>query len=281
MNILKDNSIRFTDIRFLNDKKEDKHIFDFLRDYIKDNAEKFPMISNELEYLIGNTDLDSDGNLREDRYRKLDIRKFIFCTSLDSDSLVMWNYYVNNKKYQGYNLGFRVGTLLKTFDTEVPKTADPFTVLYGKVLYEKKEKCKELEKILAEVELDCARGDYDFARVHLLTYIDSYGPFFKHDKFLHENEYRIVVEIQEKYLKDNGMESFFGRNNKKIEYGFTVKEGVMVPYLQVKFSTRALARIGVSPTTEFDIAKEGVRELLRIYNYKSVSVYPSSVPIRF
>ena len=43
-------------------------------------------------------------------------RIFIFCTSADNDSLNMWNYYVNNGKYQGYNIGVNINKFLKFAD---------------------------------------------------------------------------------------------------------------------------------------------------------------------
>ena len=74
-------------------------------------------------------------------------RVFVFCTCTEADSLNMWNYYVNNGSYQGYNIGIRVIDLLKTFDTPETNQMDAFIVRYGKVLYKEKDQFAEIQRL--------------------------------------------------------------------------------------------------------------------------------------
>ena len=79
-------------------------------------------------------------------------RHFVFCMSAKQDSLNMWNYYVNNGNYQGYNIGFSVNKFLKTFDINVDKFIDPFIVYYGDVLYKEAEQYKEIKSFFDLIE---------------------------------------------------------------------------------------------------------------------------------
>lgn len=281
LSILKNKCVYFTDIRYLNDKKEDVYLIELIRNYITKHSDRFPNVYSAFDYLLGDSESGEITSLSEVKYKYEKVRKFVFCTCTEYDSLSMWNYYVNNGNYQGYNIGFNIEKFLNTFDTTEPRTADPFVVLYGQVLYEEKEQYKEIDKILQTIEIECLSQDFNFARVNLLIYIDRYSPFFKHPKFAHENEYRIVIEIDERYLKNNGLEKCFGENNRKIKYDFRLKNGVIVPFLNVSFNDDAISRITVSPITEFEIAKDGIRELLRVHDFMGIKIYQSNIPIRF
>ena len=168
------------------------------------------------------------------------MRKFVFCTTTESDQLNMWNYYVHNGKYQGYNIGFNIEKLLKSFDTEKPKNADPFSVVYGKVLYDKKKQCEEILRLFEELEI---RKDFsqslDYLVVELRHYIDSYGAFFKNPSFKAEKEYRICIEIDDKRLRED-KSHFSGTHNRKMKYDYRTSNGLIVPYIAVEFEKEAV-----------------------------------------
>jgi len=281
LSILKNRCVYFTDIRYLNDKKEDVYLIELIRKYIIKNPDRFPMAYSAFNNLLGDSESGEVTSLSEVKYKYEKVRKFVFCTCTEYDSLSMWNYYVNNGNYQGYNIGFNIEKFLNTFDTAEPRTADPFVALYGQILYEEKEQFKEIDRILQTIENEYLSQGLEFARVNLFIYIDRYSPFFKNPKFAHEKEYRIVIEIGERHLKNHGFEKCFGENNRKIKYDFRLKQGVVVPFLNVSFNEDAISRITVSPITEFEIAKDGIRELLRVYGFKGIKTYHSRIPIRF
>ncbi|MCQ2535706.1 MAG: DUF2971 domain-containing protein [Lachnospiraceae bacterium] len=281
LNIIRKKCVYFTDIRYLNDKKEDIYLIELIRTYISRNKGEFKNVEAAFDYLIGESVVAPIKSLEEVKYKYEKVRKFVFCTCTEPDSLAMWNYYVNNGNYQGYNIGFNIEKLLKTFDTSQPKTSDPFEVLYGQVLYNEKKQFEEIERILHDIDVACAFHGIEFAKTNLLLYIDKYSPFFKHSKFEHEKEYRIVIEISDKYLIENGLKGCYGGNNQEIEYDFRTKQGILVPFLKIKYNDDAISRITVSPITEFTIAKESLKELMRVKKYKNVQVWQSNIPIRF
>lgn len=107
--------------------------------------------------------------------------------------------------------------------------------------------------------------------------------FFKHPKFKSEQEFRIIVEIPEKQIpcRPDDSKKCFGTYNKKLSEGFCTKHGLIVPFLNVSFSKKAIQRITIAPMVEYEIAKKSIRELLELQQIKNVSIYKSAIPIRF
>lgn len=276
--ILKNKQVYFTDIRFMNDTAEDVLLSKLIREFAQKNAERYPQVAKSIDLLLDDSEDFADGKFKLKFVKR---RKFLFCTCTEPDSLPMWNYYVNNGNYQGYNVGFNLEKLLKSFDTDEPGKVDPFEVLYGRVIYTEKEYEKELTELLESIEKYYSLHGMDFARVNLLAYIDRCGPFFKHSKFEHEKEYRIAIEVDDDYLKKGGFSHCFGENNRKIAYDFRTKQGLIVPFLKITYNEDAVSRIDISPMTEFEIAKESVREMLQVSGFKGVQIHKSNIPIRF
>lgn len=299
--IIQNQSLRFTDIRYLNDKTEGIYFVKVLLDFLEKNKGRFPYVENAINELLGGNDYNKIKNLEV-----LDItyssipqmpynppRSFVFCTSTSADSLNMWNYYVNNGLYQGYNIGFKIEELLKTFDTPNPKTNDAFTVYYGKVLYSEKSQFEEIDTVLTGLENGINRIGLEsehallraisYAKLWIRNYIDSRGIFFKHPKFQSENEYRIIIEIADNRIprKAGDADKYFGEHNKKIIEEFTTKRGLIVPYLKIAFSNKSISRITVAPMVEFEIAKLSIKDVLKISEIENVKVIKSSVPVRF
>ena len=293
LSIVKNNKIRFTDIRYLNDKTEGVYFVKLLLDFMDENKGNYPYFNEVVNRLLKGNDLRKIKNLETSNIEFAEIPKlpyvkervFVFCTCTEADSLNMWNYYVNNSNYQGYNIGFRISNLLKAFDTPKENTIDSFTVHYGKVLYTPKEHYAEIKCLAERIEKDITfhqndgQGvtelDLSYAQIRLRNYIDSLGKFYKHPKFKSEEEFRIILEIADKRIprKDIGAEHYFGIYNKKLQYDFCAKQGLVVPFLEVTFPDDAIYRITIAPTTEFEIAKEGVKELLYESKIKGVKVF--------
>ena len=76
------------------------------------------MAISKLENKLLNKDLIADvNNWLNDKYEvyytgKAKMRYYVFCTSIKGDSLNMWNYYLKNGKYQGYNIGISLEKIL-------------------------------------------------------------------------------------------------------------------------------------------------------------------------
>lgn len=104
LGILQSDSVklRLTKASALNDMMEGKILKERYKSVCTKLYREGKMNKKEYEFLMENTKLDNNGELKESEYRKMYICSF----SLERDSLPMWNYYVKGGGYQGYNIGF-------------------------------------------------------------------------------------------------------------------------------------------------------------------------------
>ena len=301
LSIIQSQTLRFTDIRYLNDKSEGIYFVKLLLDFMDSYRNEYPLFNEVINKLLKGNDFAqikelettsiSYSTIRYHPYKNG--RLFVFCACNETDSLNMWNYYVNNGSYQGYNIGLRISDLLQAFDVPSESRADAFTVYYGNVLYEKNVQFAEIKRLADSIEFGLTNptnssfrhGDYSFeqAQLALYYYIYSRGPFYKHKKFKSEEEFRFVIEIDDGRIPRNKKEAqkYEGPYNRKMEQGFCSKQGLIVPYLTASFPKQAISRITIAPMVEFDIAKESVRELLANSEIGNVKIYKSLIPIRF
>lgn len=308
LSILQNQNLRFTDARFMNDKVELTYFIKLLLDFIDKNKQKYPLCEECLYGLLANYAIDDIKNLKVNNIDfDLDVsnissspfpnkRVFVFCTSTDSDALNMWNYYVNNSNYQGYNIGININSLLKQFEN-IQNNPKKMIIYYGDVIYNPAEQYKAIDTFLRQREYVLkghinAYSDFmqdandrflTFGKALLLLYIESHGVFYKHPCFSHEKEFRVVIEIDKETVPHNEQEArqFFGDENGCMFENYTIKNGIVVPFLQVPFQRNLVKEITISPTTEFEIARAGIEELLKSLQYKNIVIKPSEIPIRF
>ena len=62
---------------------------------------------------------------------------------------------------------------------------------------------------------------------------------------------------------------------------FCVKNGLIVPFIQVEIPKNAIKQVTVSPIMEFEIADKGIKELLLCSGIEDVEILHSEIPIRF
>lgn len=295
LSIMKYGKIRFTDIKYMNDKAESMYFVKCLLDYMEEKRKDHQIMQSIINILIDENSFESirDLSISEIKYKNIlhypysANRTFLFCLSDDPDSLNMWNYYVKNGQYQGYNIGFKIKSFLNTFDAPDEKHIDAISIYYGNVIYDKNKQFTEIDNLVNEIEkyvsFDNSTNSFYHAALKLRSYIDSFGLFFKNNKFKSEEEYRIILEIKDENIPHNTDESkkYFGENNKHLHEDFCAKNGLLVPFIEVSMPKDSISRITISPITEYAIAKESIHELLKIKNFNNVKVYKSQIPIRF
>ena len=297
MKILKtDNDtacVRFTDVRYLNDKSEMLFFVKRLLEFLRDNRSKYPFcceVVNDLllkkhseqEYIdltvpkIEFTDLE--------KLSFAESRSFVFCTCKESDSLNMWNYYVQNGEYQGYSIGIDLYKFLKSFDVNNKGDAlDPIFFFYGEVIYSERKQKRQIETICNKIERNNVKtrsDDYQYSMYELYMYICSHGMFFKDKNFEHEKEYRILIMMSEACVSKDKT-SFNNKFNKEIKLNFYERMGILVPCLEVPFEKESIKSITIAPIMERTIALSGISEFLKVNEYKNVSVDFSKIPIRY
>lgn len=147
------------------------------------------------------------------------------------------------------------------------------------------ELAQRTEKILRK---DHSPQSISQQAVSIRSYIQQQGQFYKDDSFKSENEYRFLISISERRIahSEEDAKKFFGSNNKVLYEDFCAKRGLIVPYMNVRIPLNAFARITLAPMTEFEIAKNSVKEFLRVHGAKDafereVSVCKSRIPIRY
>ena len=67
----------------------------------------------------------------------------------------------------------------------------------------------------------------------------------------------------------------------KKDIKYKVKNGVLVPYLELKFDKAAIEEITVGPLIEQDLAVKNLREFLEQRGYSDVDIKVSEIPIRY
>lgn len=296
LSIIQHQTVRFTDIRYLNDRAEGIYFVKLLLDFLDKNVGKYPYFEEAVNELLKDNDRAKIQKLEvtEVHFREIPRmpykaeRVFVFCACAEPDLLNMWNYYVNNGAYQGYNIGLRVKDFLKTFDTPDQDIIDAFQVYYGNVIYDERHQMREIcmlaEGIEKGVQISAdKKRAVKYAQLTLRAYINAQGAFYKHPKFKAEKEFRIIVEISDGRIPHSREEAehFVGINNKKLVEGFCTKRGLVVPFITVTLPPKAVSRVTVAPMVEFDIAKLSIQELFDIKGLEKPPVYKSNIPIRF
>jgi hypothetical protein len=304
--ILESHSLRFTNYRFLNDKNEGscerngiiKKLVSLFTEENKKNNQKgkdfFSLLTRELigkdikdivNSAINNgkkiddsfINKSSDGNYYETKNGY-----YVLSLSKEKDSLSMWNYYMKNRKYEGYNIGFDVKILQEIFSKFATKYKDKSIKFENKNInyINKEEENSEFENIVLnfkEQYVKTREGKTDIVfkcrDKILLDYI-----FSKDDCFRHEDEYRFVL------IKDQMSE---------IKEKFYIKNGIITPYIDVPLNKedilKAIKFITISPLLEEEIANKGLEFFLMNIGYKlydkekqtGIIIKKSKCPIRY
>lgn len=292
--ILNNENFRFTDCQFLNDKSEYMHIIkqfnkalgevkndldNEFKSYIISSFKQHKIYSNygidDIE--INNIDSKLSINFTPKRY-------YVFCTSTSKDSLGMWNYYVKDNNYQGYNIEISMNQMLESFKTIKNPNVNLY---YGKVLYNEREQIKLLKELLinasTEYKENLAKAKGDIFSIYainnqsvigsVLNYIENYRLFFKDEAFINENEYRFVLKLPLDSITNS---------IKPISHNFIIKNGIFTPFCELPFDkTKMIKSITLSPILEWEIAKQGLERYLKHHGYNSnINIVQSVIPIR-
>lgn len=253
---------RFTKYSVLNDVQEGK-VFKERYIAICDDLFKKEIIDNDIKEMLiriikkpiqgySHILVDSDGSAaKEENYNFEDV--FICSFSRKQDSLPMWNYYVKNGRYQGYNIkicrpkqegirAFRV----EYFDNNLKK-------IITECAKEFMEEKKSGKKCMSHYELF-----EQYLSICRLTHKSEY--------FKHEDEIRLILMAEE---------------SEKKKCKFREKNGILIPYIERDFDKEILQKITVGPLIEREVAKENLELYLENNEYENVEIDYSKAPIRY
>ncbi len=291
--ILLNATLRFSDVQFLNDKSEYIHIEKPLRKAFMNIDHSISFSYDEVIALLDKKyetdEVKVSGIGWKTTFELTKMRYYVFCTSKLDDSLGMWNYYVKDGKYQGYNIGFTVNQILNCFDSI---NEAKISVLYGEVIYSEDDQIEILARILIDINsrlesrilenekfTDEDRYQenqiaYQESLGEILSNIDSLRLFFKDNAFKNENEFRFVLKLpKESSFSDKG----------RLKVGFDVKNGIFTPYCDLDIDKKkTINSIMLAPIMEGQLAMIGLERILKHYNYKTdIHIAQSVVPIRY
>lgn len=263
--ILSNNSLWFTNYKFLNDKSEKYYAFNLFRECL---VEEKSSINESLYEGIYNSFNFEYRYFNDISKRFYDY--YIASFSSNGDSLSLWNYYAKSESKAGYSIKFDSKTLGEGLSQKIDNS-----LLFYEVIYDV-EKQKEIIKRYINV----FNRHYDYKNLHflinyLLKCIDVVSMRLKHPSFQEERESRFVFMVQ-KEQRD------FINNNDLLN--FVESNGVIVPYLNIDISKESIKGISISPLQKDFIVKEGLLLMLDRLKYdhiKPSDVTYSDLPIRF
>lgn len=301
--VLKNKTLHFTNIKYMNDKDEIIAGIDSLSSDLSDFKEE----RESFLHIIEN--------------RKM--QTFVCCFSNEKDSLPMWNYYTKEINNHGYNIEFDNKKLVESI-LRKNQALNGCNISFGDVDYSINNHSKYTKTInnklniilrlmLAKLEFWIAKNSYENG---LLSYeesktkeleeeikklekkdtlrnlsvyffegekcsfkkevLEDYLYFIKRDSFKQENEFRIVISIPDELLpklKEDGI------------YKFRISNGVLVPYIELKFSEEVVKGITISPTVQSDLVELSIQDFLKYCKYDvedySQFIKHSNIPVRF
>ena len=301
--ILRNKTLRFTNIKYMNDKDEVIAGLDSIAKDCRASEET----RKQLRSAITN----------------LGMQIFVCCFSLKEDSLPMWNYYTKEVNSQGYNIEFDDKKLVESILRSNP-VLDGCYVSFGNVDYSKDNNSEyshiltsrllsAMDMVISKIFLVVARrmineqtSSIDQSMLSDLEKkatdsekkqkVDSlpvyvyhgeqcsfekaeftdYLFFIKRDCFRQEREFRIVISVPDKLL-DKFAEMGV--------YKFRAGSGILIPYIELKFSENAVKSITISPTVQSDLVESSIRDFLQHckYNVSDFSnfIKHSNIPVRF
>ena len=301
--ILRNKTLRFTNMKYMNDKDE---IIAGLDSIAKD-CRASEKTRKQLRSAITN----------------LGMQIFVCCFSLKEDSFPMWNYYTKEVNSQGYNIEFDDKKLVESILQSNP-VLDGCYVSFGNVDYSKDNNSKYshiltsrlmsfMDMVISKIFLIVATGmskkqtsgidqsalrelekkvsDSEKAQKpdNLPVYIyhgeqcsfekaefSDYLFFIKRDCFRQESEFRIVISVP-----DGLLDKFTEMG----VYKFRAGSGILIPYIELKFSENAVKSITISPTVQSDLVESSIWDFLQYCKYNvpdfSNFIKHSNIPVRF
>lgn len=268
--IIENCTLRFTDRNYLNDYSEGIYVLDLCIDYVEEISE--------------NEDCFQKCFIKKCQERKNNLHPDGFyvyqCSfSKDRDNLGLWNYYTKGDSILGYNLCFDAEESIISPQVRCIEAGTP-PIFKGEIVYTKKKQINILKKVYKEFwDLYARFQPNNYSRIIVSKLVDIVmllGIFFKKECFQLEKEFRIAMDLHRKESKDI-FSAIYDKQN------FFVKNGILIPYVDIKFKQDSLKGICVSPTVDFDTAKRSLMRALakNFTRLNENSIQKSSIPVRY
>lgn len=270
--IIENRTIRFTDRYFLNDYSEGTYVMELCVKYITSILPNNEPFRDELIKQCTNR---REHPQRDDFY----VHQCSF--SKDEDNLALWNYYTKGDNIQGYNLSFDAHELCDGMIlTSVLPSGNVPVIWKGDVVYTESEQLVIIKNIIEKYYHFSEMYNHrylDFTIGYLVDKLMIAGIFFKKECFKVENEYRIVLDLH--IDKQTGKFTAISEEQK-----FYEKNGILIPFLDIKFEPKCLKSIKISPTLDIKSTENSIyRATLKDFPHinKNNAITQSEIPIRY
>jgi hypothetical protein len=219
-------------------------------------------------------------------------RYYVLCASSNDDNVNMWNYYVKDGAYRGYNLGLDTDVISSFFSN----LSNPnIKLVSGAVIYDKANQIdkvyKKLRHLLSQFDSHIASLSeeeddtpiIDNFQDNLSDYINEQKVFFKNPAFASEQEYRFVLKIHNDFSDYSHENSSMNEPDLKVDFRIGASS-IITPYVEWKFDHRKallLKRITLSPMIEPGLAKESFKRFLAEDVYRNIDIKESAIKLRY
>ena len=288
--ILESESLRFSDVRFLNDSTEFIEIIPLLKYVVLhgEYAQEFvdmilsDEIIKELELYkqLGVGKEKNTQKLLEKMYRT-----YICSFSTNRDSLAMWNYYATSQNGVNITFDFAWNLFNGSNNSDInskDRLMNDIIICRGPVLYKRSDKEKCIKALIDNL-YDVYKKESDVKKYQnhikwaFKGAVNNMRCFFKNDFFSCENEYRFVLKIPEKLLleEDSEMNEIMGKGQFR-------RGNILIPYVDYKFNKKSLKEITLNPyiKEQDSLFEVGIKELLWQNKAHDVMIYHSAIPMR-
>ena len=279
--IVGENIFWVTQSDFLNDQSEVKYISQIIKcviRYLLENKKEYnyeyfgyKLYDIFINILISIEEVYKDDMLVDNS------NAFILSFTENKNNL---NLFINYSGKDGGAIEFK-NNIDEMFLSEILKKYN-MIMLHGKVVYDIKDQIEILLNDINDLYMDIAEGILEKEIVNiddkiyeniveeikniLCIKILNYAFFFKSHHFKGEEEYRVIFLLNKKYT------------NKLVKY--RIREGVIIPYIEIKYKKDNVNEIYISPQNQNDLLKRSIEFFLNGKGYKNVGVINSDIPFR-
>lgn len=273
--ILSNQALRFTDRNYLNDYSEGRYVMELC---LKSKFEhELPKEYRPYFRYYCKTLYETPS--KKSRY----VYQCSFSTQ--DDNLALWNYYTKSDGIKGYNIGFKSADLSQNLITRTESSTRGIKVFHGKIVYSIGNQKSIIKKIVCDFGeiINKYQEDKGFCKLAIELLIEKIlfiGAFFKAPYFRHENEYRLLLHLLSYWEPSNNRVEFMVLHKPANTYE---KNGLLIPYIDIKFNKADIKSISTSPTLAFEETESNIRNALKIHSYNAdaIQIRKSNIPVRY
>ena len=257
---------------FLNDTMEGVYILEVYKEACEELFEDRKISKNFLDIILKAEPSNKTLFSFTDRHTNVstieECDHYVACFSTENDHLPMWNYYSKGSFYEAVNIGFYLNDVFE-YLTEV--FADKhINVHKSPIIYKKEDQKNLIKKTVLELN-ELYRGVDDAEFIDILSNrLFKWKLLFKSEKFEHEKEVRIIVDV--------------AKSKKDIHVKYRTYKGYIIPYIELKMPKRAVASVRLGPLfLDQEERKQQIQilqQLLRSEDYDALA-QASEIKIRY